>query len=75
MTRNTSGSASYPYSIATAGQHLKVSLVWSDYPSTETASTNLVNDLDLKVTAPGGTVYWGNHFAGGWTLAGGSADR
>jgi hypothetical protein len=31
----------------------KVTLVWSDYASTESAATNLVNDLDLIVTLPG----------------------
>jgi hypothetical protein len=34
--------------------------VWSDYPSSEAAAQNLVNDLDLVVTAPGGTQYKGN---------------
>jgi PKD repeat protein len=57
------------------GSSLKVSLVWSDYPSTEVAATNLVNDLDLTVTAPDGTMYNGNTFSGGWSTSGGSADR
>ena len=48
--------------------------MWSDYPSTEAASANLVNDLNLKVTAPGGQVYLGNVFSGGWSVTGGSAD-
>jgi hypothetical protein len=51
-----------------------VTLVWSDYPSTETASINLVNDLDLTVTS-GATTYRGNVFSGGWSATGGSADR
>lgn len=70
---NTSGSASYQYSVT--GNSLKISLVWSDYPSTAAASTNLVNDLDLIVTAPGGAQYKGNVFSGGWSQIGGSADR
>src|SRR4029450_858964 len=36
---------------------------------------NLVNDLDLIVTAPDGTQYLGNVFAGGWSQPAGSADR
>ena len=71
----TGGSASYQYSIATAGQPFKVSLVWSDFPSTEAAALNLVNDLDMVVTAPGGAQYRGNVFSGGWSQTGGSADR
>jgi len=31
---------------------LKVVVVWTDPPSTSSAETNLVNDLDLKVTGP-----------------------
>jgi len=69
----TSGSESYNYS-APGGQPFKVTLVWSDYPSTEAAGLNLVNNLNLVVTAPGGAVYRGNVFSGGWSATGGSAD-
>ena len=68
----TGGSASY--SVTPAGGPLKITVVWSDYPSTETAAKNLVNNLDLIVTAPGGAVYRGNVFSGGWSATGGSAD-
>ncbi|MEZ4709405.1 MAG: S8 family serine peptidase [Caldilineaceae bacterium] len=71
----TGGSASYQFNVATAGAPFKVSLVWSDFASTETAAANLVNDLDLVVTAPGGATYRGNVFSGGWSQTGGSADR
>jgi hypothetical protein len=71
---NTGGSASYQYNVATAGQPFKVTLVWSDFPSTETAAQNLVNNLNLLVTAPGGAQYGGNVFSGGWSVTGGSAD-
>jgi hypothetical protein len=73
---STGGKATYKFSVNTGGAHLKVTLVWSDYPSTETAAKNLVNDLDLVVTAPDGvTTYLGNVFSGGWSQTGGSADR
>ncbi|MCG6983321.1 MAG: PKD domain-containing protein, partial [Deltaproteobacteria bacterium] len=55
--------------------HLKVTLVWSDYPSATGVSRNLVNDLDLKVTSPQGTIYKGNVFSGGWSVTGGTEDR
>ncbi|MEZ4664101.1 MAG: S8 family serine peptidase [Caldilineaceae bacterium] len=72
----TGGSATYQYNVASAGAPFKVSLVWSDYASTAAAAVNLVNDLDLVVTAPNGTtVYRGNVFSGGWSQTGGSADR
>ncbi len=71
---NTGGSAVYQYNVNAAGP-FKVTLVWSDYPSTETAAVNLVNDLDLTVTSPTGAVYRGNLFSGGWSQAGGNPDR
>jgi len=57
-----------------AGQPLKVTLAWSDYPSTPAASKHLVNDLDLEVSGPGGT-WLGNVFASGGSTTGGAADR
>ncbi len=71
----TGNSASYQYNVSTAGDVFKVSLVWSDFPSTEAAAQNLVNDLDLIVTAPGGAQYRGNVFSNGWSQTGGSLDR
>jgi hypothetical protein len=62
------------FTVTSTGGPLKVTLVWSDYPSTDTATVNLVNDLDLTVLGPSGT-YRGNVFAGGWSTTGGSADR
>ncbi|GMU65935.1 MAG: hypothetical protein AMXMBFR36_22090 [Acidobacteriota bacterium] len=64
---------SYSFTVA-SGQSLKVTLAWTDFPSTPAASLHLVNDLDLVVTGPGGT-WLGNVFASGQSTTGGSADR
>lgn len=64
---STNGSVNYTYYVASSSAPLKVTLAWTDYRGTTGAATELVNDLDLKVTAPGGTVYYGN--------GGASADR
>ncbi|MBI4760880.1 MAG: S8 family serine peptidase [Chloroflexota bacterium] len=69
---STGGSAAF--SVTTTGGPLKVTLVWTDYPSTDTAAINLVNDLDLTVSGPSGA-FLGNVFSGGWSATGGSADR
>ena len=53
---------------------LKVVLVWTDAPSSSLATTNLLNDLDLTVTGPGG-VFPGNSFVAGVSVSGGQADR
>jgi len=72
----TGESSNYQYSVVPGG-HFKVTLVWSDYPSATGVSKNLVNDLDLVVTSPGGTIYFGNMFSEseGWSVPGGSEDR
>lgn len=62
------------YQVTPTGGPLKITVVWTDYPSTDTATKNLVNDLDLSVTISGST-YRGNTFSGGWSQAGGTADR
>jgi hypothetical protein len=70
----TNGVSTSQVNVTTSGP-LKLTVVWSDYQSTETATANLVNDLDLVVTSPSGTVYRGNVFSGGWSATGGTADR
>ena len=64
----------YTVSVSSADM-LKVTLVWTDYPSSEAAQTNLVNDLDLLVAAPSGDQYRGNWFRYGLSVPGGDFDR
>jgi hypothetical protein len=56
---STNGSATYKYAVGNA-LPVHVTLVWTDYPASTSASVDLVNDLDLTVTDPNGTVYLGN---------------
>lgn len=71
----TGGNHTYTYNNCSAGV-FKVTLVWSDYRGSTLVSKQLVNDLDLTVTAPdGSTTYYGNVFSNGWAAVGGSADR
>src|SRR2546426_531190 len=72
----TGDDATYTFHVATPGP-VKFVLTWNDYPGTIGAAKALVNDLDLEVTAPNGTVYRGNHFAPfaqGQSLPGGTFD-
>jgi subtilisin family serine protease len=57
-----------------AGQSLRATLAWTDFPSTPAASVNLNNDLDLTVSGPSGT-FLGNVFAASQSTTGGAADR
>ncbi|HLH54237.1 MAG TPA: S8 family serine peptidase [Verrucomicrobiae bacterium] len=50
-------------------QPLKITLAYTDVPGFPGAIPALVNDLDLEVVAPDGTVYRGNQFAAGESIA------
>jgi subtilisin family serine protease len=43
-----------------SAQPLRIMLAWTDPPGSLSAQTKLVNDLDLIVTGPDGTIYRGN---------------
>jgi hypothetical protein len=87
-TYTGNGPVTYTINGVDATQPLKVTLVWTDYPSTPDAppmaptldnaaswnAARLVNDLDLTVSGPAGT-YLGNVFTDGASSAGGEADR
>ena len=58
--------------VSTSAQPLRVVLAWTDAPGPTTGNA-YVNNLDLEVTV-NGTLYRGNVFTGGGSIAGGSAD-
>src|SRR2546428_4413541 len=60
----TGGSSNYDMAIGDTRLPVEVTLVWTDYPATVGCGVCLVNDLDLTVTAPDGTVYRGNQYSG-----------
>ena len=75
-TLTTNLAHTFPFTATNSTIPLKVSLVWTDYPGTPAASRQLVNNLDLVVTAPdGSTTHYGNNFSGGWSSAGGVGDQ
>jgi hypothetical protein len=54
---------------------LRLTVVWTDVPGEEDAAHPLVNDLDLVVTGPDGTVYRGNVLDGLWSAPDPGSDR
>lgn len=50
--------------VRSSGQPLKITLAYTDVAAFPGALPALVNDLDLEVVAPDGTLYRGNQFAG-----------
>jgi hypothetical protein len=56
---------------------LKITLVWTDVPTTTSSSMHLINDLNLKVIDPNGEIYHGNYglVDGKWSEADGEMDH
>jgi hypothetical protein len=71
---STGQSWSKAFSIDSSSEPLAISLVWTDYPGTSGGAVNLINNLDLTVTAPGGEQYKGNVLSGGQSVTGGTYD-
>ncbi len=70
----TGNTDSYQFSIDSS-HPARFVLVWTDPSKSPPANPALVNNLNLRVTEPGGgTSYWGNNFSGGESATGGSAD-
>jgi hypothetical protein len=77
--RNSTGLATgetvnFSVTIDSAAEPLKVTLVWTEPPGAAGALNPVINNLDLRVVSPTGTVFRGNVFGGGQSVAGGAAD-
>ena len=51
----------YSLVVRAGAADFKATLVYADKEAAVPATIHRVNNLDLKVTAPDGTVYWGNN--------------
>jgi hypothetical protein len=50
------------FRVVSSQEELRLTLAWSDYPGSLFAGKQLINDLDLVLYAPDGTIYNGNDF-------------
>ena len=66
-------SRTYAGTVPDATKPFRVTLAWTDAPGSTSASKELVNDLNLTVTA-GTNFYKGNVFNGAYSTNGGAAD-
>ncbi len=66
----------YDVDVPPGESELKITMVYPDPPGTVSASLHRINDVNLKVTSPGGDVYHGNVGldVGNYSTAGGSPD-
>jgi len=74
FTSPTDPPVTYRLDVLDSSEPLKVTLAWTDHPSTPAASTHLVNDLDLRVDGAGGG-WQGNAFLHGQSHHLGDPDR
>lgn len=65
---------SYVFTVSSTAEPLKVTMVWNDPPAAVGASFPMINNLDLEVQSPGGSIYKGNVFTSGVSSTGGTAD-
>ncbi len=71
----TGESLDLPLQVATNGQPMKITLVWTEPPGTVNSAAPVVNNLDLSVISPDGTqTFRGNVFNNGVSASGGTAD-
>lgn len=70
----TGNSKSYSFNVSQSSGLFKAVLTWSDERGSRFSSAQLVNDLDMEITSPDGTVYLGNDFANGRSVTGGTRD-
>lgn len=59
---NTSSTYTKRIVVQNSSTPLFITLVWTDFPASPTSSIALVNDLDLEVVLPNGTIMYGNDF-------------
>ena len=59
---NTGEAVRAHFTVAGPAEPLKLTLVWTDAPGQASASGALVDDLDLELAAPDGTIYRGNQW-------------
>ncbi|MET0232767.1 MAG: S8 family serine peptidase [Rhodanobacteraceae bacterium] len=64
----------YTFASIGPGVEFRATLTWFDPAAALGAASTLINDLDLEVVGPDSTVYLGNHFTGGVSTPGGTAD-
>ncbi len=67
----------YKVWVNAAEPELKITMVYTEPPGTTSATMHIKNNLSLKVTSPGGTIYWGNFglTTSNWSASGGTEDN
>lgn len=70
----TGQSDTYTFNVNSSGQALRITLTWTEPAAATNSSNPTINNLNLEVTDPVGTLYRGNVFTSGQSSSGGTAD-
>jgi subtilisin family serine protease len=62
------------FAVTDSSEPLRITMTFTDFPAQVFAGQAAVNNVDLEVIAPGGTLYKGNVMSGGQSSTGGNAD-
>ncbi len=57
-----------------AGEQLRVTLTFTDWPANTFSAFTPINDINLELVSPSGAIFRGNVFSGGSSVTGGSFD-
>ena len=70
----TGAAVDQPIQVASSGDPLHITVVWTEPPGAPGTLAPSVNDLDLVVIAPDNTTYLGNNYSAGVSAPGGTRD-
>ncbi len=70
----TGATRTYTIDVATSTQPLEITMAFTDFAGAVNATNAAVNNLNLEVVSPNGTLHRGNVYASGATISGGTAD-
>jgi hypothetical protein len=71
---NTGDTAVFTVNVLSNSQPLRITLSFTQPPAAVNSTNPAINNLDLEVLEPGGSMYRGNTFTGGQSSVGGTAD-
>jgi len=55
------GAAAWDVTVPAGEPEFRATMIYSDRAGTTSSSLHRINDLSMRVTSPGGSVYWGNN--------------
>lgn len=71
---STSDTNEHQFMVEGSSEQLRVTMTFTDMPGNSFTAFAPINDINLEVESPSGTIYRGNFFSGGVSTTGGSFD-